>query len=156
MRLGHDIWLFSLALLCYCHVLWVKLFLLLLHVHFIVAFIAPKVFTAGDIFSEQTKNREDHVGSYLASYAFELGQAYVRLFSEGHIEDRVHFFQGVDSLLKVLSTPTFLGISTLANEIGVLYDGHARYYSGDVCLRDQLVSVEVIDLEDKVNLLIYR
>ena len=156
MRLGHDIWLFSLALLCYCHVLWVKLFLLLLHVHFIVAFIAPKVFTAGDIFSEQTKNREDHVGSYLASYAFELGQAYVRLFSEGHIEDRVHFFQGVDSLLKVLSTPTFLGISTLANEIGVLYDGHARDYSGDVCLRDQLVSVEIIDLEDKVNLLFNR
>jgi hypothetical protein len=156
VRLGHDIWLFSLALLCYCHVLWVKLFLLLLHVHFIVAFIAPKVFTAGDIFSEQTKNREDHVGSYLASYAFELGQAYVRLFSEGHIEDRVHFFQGVDSLLKVLSTPTFLGISTLANEIGVLYDGHARDYSGDVCLRDQLVSVEVIDLEDKVNLLFNR
>jgi len=156
VRLGHDIWLFSLALLCYCHVLWVKLFLLLLHVHFIVAFIAPKVFTAGDIFSEQTKNREDHVGSYLASYAFELGQAYVRLFSEGHIEDRVHFFQGVDSLLKVLSTPTFLGISTLANEIGVLYDGHARDYSGDVCLRDQLVSVEIIDLEDKVNLLFNR
>ena len=156
MRLGHDIWLFSLALLCYCHVLWVKLFLLLLHVHFIVAFIAPKVFTAGDIFSEQTKNREDHVGSYLASYAFDLGQAYERLFSEGHIEDRVHFFQGVDSLLKVLSTPTFLGISTLANEIGVLYDGHARDYSGDVCLRDQLVSVEVIDLEDKVNLLFNR
>lgn len=156
MRLGHDIWLFSLALLRYCHVLWVKLFLLLLHVHFIVAFIAPKVFTAGDIFSEQTQHREDHVGSYLASYAFELGQAYVRLLSEGHIEDRVHFFQGVNSLLKVLSTPAFLGISTLADEIGVLYDWHARDYSGDVCLRDQLVSVEVIDLEDKVNLLFNR
>lgn len=156
MRLGHDIWLFSLALLCYCHVIWVKLFLLLLHVHFIVTFIAPKVFTAGDIFSEQTQHREDHVGSYLASYAFELWQAYVRLFSEGHIEDRVHFFQGVNSLLKVLSTPAFLGISTLADEIGVLYDGHARDYSGDVCLRDQLVSVEVIDLEDKVNLLFNR
>lgn len=156
MRLGHDIWLFSLALLYYCHVLWVKLFLLLLHVHFIVTFIAPKVFTARDIFSEQTQHREDHVGSYLASYAFELGQANVRLFSEGHIEDRVHFFQGVNSLLKVLSTPAFLGISTLADEIGVLYDGHARDYSGDICLRDQLVSVEVIDLEDKVNLLFNR
>jgi len=80
----------------------------------------------------------------------------VSICSEGHIENSVHFFQCVDSLLKVLSTAAFLGIFTLADEISVPDQRHARDNSGDVSLRDQLVSIEVVDLEDQKNFLFHR
>jgi hypothetical protein len=55
-----------------------------------------------------------------------------------------------------LGTPTFLGKSTLADEIGVLNEGHARDYSGDVDFRDELVPIKVINLEDQVDLFVNR
>lgn len=124
--------------------------------HFIISFVAPKVFAARNLFSEQIKHREDHVRSYLASYPFKFSQVDVSLISKRHIEDGVHLFQCINSLLKILSTPTFLGESSLANEIGVLYEGHARDYSGDVNLRDELVPIKVVNLEDQVDLLFNR
>jgi len=85
VRLRHDIWLFGIVFLG--HVLWVLLLFFLLHVHLIIAFVAPKVFAAGKLFSEQTQHRKDHVGSHLASYALEFRQVYMSLVSKRHVKD---------------------------------------------------------------------
>jgi len=58
--------------------------------------------------------------------------------------------------LKVLGTAAFLGILTLADQISVPDQRHGRDYSGDVFLRNQLVSVEVVDLEGQKNFVIHR
>ena len=122
----------------------------------VVVFVAPIIFRAGQSFSENTQHWEHHVWGHILGDLLEVFDVYFFTLAEAVIQNGVHLFQRVDSLLEVLCTAALLGELTFPCDPRSPYDGHTTNENGNVFFCDKVVAVEIVDIEDKLDLLVER
>lgn len=125
----------------------------------IVPFISPKVLRAGQSLSEKTQNCKKRVTGDLLVDLLKLSGIDSLLALEAHLKDLVHVVHGLAPLLKVVQTSSLLGELSLDAKpsLAIVFgidDGQAGEDRGNIIFGDKPITVEVVNFEDEINLLV--